>query len=352
MESARVTIAQSLGKVHAGALKSGLAFHDMRSEANLELTLAGAGDALGAMLRTPESGEITRIEDEPIAARPIPLSRRPSGFRYFLDGAQRTLPAYVVGTIPVVVAVASAGVLERDRNGQPRMMAGSTMLAARMIAPLRSENPDIDALIGIAQEEGVRVMDPLVGVIDSTDYHGALSDYGTMIARSYRAANEARAQVETEVFDYWNGNADEGWIAVDGAIKQTSPAAIGLVKSFTRQYLDGPEASTLFRLEEGTRTSAFQVQDKWREDKRTMWYQRFWNASGRDPRHALVRVEAAKALVESAAIDEIAAYLLQERRPRATADERWATLLYPIHYLEQILKRYLDSELRGWPSMR
>ena len=36
--------------------------------------------------------------------------------------------------------------------------------------------------------------------------------------------------------------------------------------------------------------------------------------------------------------------MLAERIPRATADSRWATLLYPIYYLEQILKRYIETK--------
>ena len=46
----------------------------------------------------------------------------------------------------------------------------------------------------------------------------------------------------------------------------------------------------------------------------------------------------------------MSAWLMAERTPRATADARWATLLYPVHYLERILKRRLEADTRGWPG--
>ena len=88
----------------------------------------------------------------------------------------------------------------------------------------------------------------------------------------------------------------------------------------------------------------------WPETPVTAWYQRFCDATGRDPRHALVRVETSADVTDSDEIDRIAAWVLAERTPRATADDRWATLLYPVHYLERILKRQLEADTRGWPS--
>ena len=67
------------------------------------------------------------------------------------------------------------------------------------------------------------------------------------------------------------------------------------------------------------------------------------DATGRDPRHSLVRVEIADPSLATGQIDAISAWVLAERIPRATADSRWATLLYPIYYLEQILKRYIET---------
>ncbi|MGN6484497.1 MAG: hypothetical protein ACTHMX_08835, partial [Thermomicrobiales bacterium] len=76
----------------------------------------------------------------------------------------------------------------------------------------------------------------------------------------------------------------------------------------------------------------------------------FWDSSGLDARHALVRIEAPHEVATPEEIDRIAGWLVSERLPRATADPRWPTLLYPIHYLEAILKRRLAALTAGWPS--
>ena len=48
--------------------------------------------------------------------------------------------------------------------------------------------------------------------------------------------------------------------------------------------------------------------------------------------------------------NDIASWLLAERIPRATQDARWPTLLYPIHLLEQLLKRRIAAMTVGWPA--
>ena len=79
-----------------------------------------------------------------------------------------------------------------------------------------------------------------------------------------------------------------------------------------------------------------------------MWYLRLWDSAGLDARHALVRIEAAHDVADTAEIDQLSSWLLAERIPRATQDARWATLLYPIHHLERMLKRAIDAQTRGW----
>jgi hypothetical protein len=81
-----------------------------------------------------------------------------------------------------------------------------------------------------------------------------------------------------------------------------------------------------------------------------MWYMRLWSAHGMDARHSLVRIETANAVSSTEQIDEISGWILAERLPRATGDPRWPTLLYPISYLERILKRRLAEITAGWPS--
>jgi hypothetical protein len=132
-----------------------------------------------------------------------------------------------------------------------------------------------------------------------------------------------------------------------------SPCAVGLVKSFTRQYLTGEASTMLFRLKHGERSAAFSVADGWRDGTRVnAWYQRHWDATGRDPRHALVRLEMSSDWTGQPSIDDVAGWVMRERVPSAQADARWATLLYPVHYLEAILKRHIDAQTRGWTTRR
>jgi hypothetical protein len=111
----------------------------------------------------------------------------------------------------------------------------------------------------------------------------------------------------------------------------------------------------MLSLPPGYRTTAFFPHDKSRRggpepDARTLWYLRMWDATGLDARHALVRVETTSSIRATAEIDRLSSWLWAERTPRATGDARWATLLYPVHYLERILKRCLDADTQGWPG--
>lgn len=351
-----MTVARQAAGVHADLRRLGLDILDMRAEVQLEQTLVGPVELEEPFRPDDERATIQRIEEDPVVSRPIPRTRAPSALRYFLDGAQRTLPAYLVDTVPIVASVNSAAVLERDAGGRPRVMAGSLAMGHAWIAPKRSGRRTMDALIRSIEAHGGRVVDPLSHLLGGdvgAEYLAALEDYATMMTAAYSRAKKLREELEAEVLERWAGEVpDRGWIVVDGALRTDRERAVGLVKSFTRQYLSGSEASMLFRLPVTCRTSAFQVRDKWREGWRTCWYQRFWDASGRDPRHALVRVETSASVRESEEIDEIAAWLMAERLPRATADQRWATLLYPVHFLEQILKRQIDRETSGWPTAR
>jgi hypothetical protein len=66
----------------------------------------------------------------------------------------------------------------------------------------------------------------------------------------------------------------------------------------------------------------------------------------------LIRVEAPHDVTGTQHINALSAWLLAERSPRPTADARWDTLLYPVHYLEQILKNHVAGTTRGWPGAR
>jgi hypothetical protein len=311
--------------------------------------VAGSGEPRAA----GEPIAIVRFEDDPVRSRPVPQPSSPSGFRYFLDGVQRTLMGYLIDGVPILTCISAAAILERAPDGSFDLMPGSLRYDHHWIVPRASGRPMLDRAAAAIEGAGGRIADPLDQLREQPErYQAELDDYAGMVEHAFQCGSKLREETEIELLEDWQGLAEPGWIVVDGALRRPVPQAVGLVKSFTRQYLTGPEANALFRLQPKHRTSAFRTQDKWRQGAWTCWYQRFWDAAGRDVRHSLVRIETASGIGGTAEIDQIAGWLLTERLPRATADERWATLLYPIHLLERILKRRIDAETRGWPVAR
>ncbi|MER3485634.1 MAG: hypothetical protein C4345_06375, partial [Chloroflexota bacterium] len=259
-----------------------------------------------------------------------------------------------------------AAVLVRDAQGECTVMPGMIRLRHHWLAPHRSGDPAVDRFIATVERlapgangtrqpsVATRVIDP-IDHLDEASYAAALEDFSRLVYLAYDKARKLRQEVEEELLDAWHGATagSEDWIVVDGALRIAKPRMVGLVKSFTRQYLTGEDAAALLRLTPGHRTRAFGVHDSWRRGTPvTAWYLRMRDATGRDPRYGLVRIETAVGVRDTAQIDEVSSWILAERIPSATADARWATLLYPVHFLEQILKRYLEAETRGWPSPR
>lgn len=350
-----MTFAASVARLFAEIQRLGLDVHDMRGERHLELSLVVDPDIEREAGDQPQRPPILWREPIPSAPRAV-QGAAASRLCAFLDGAQRTLPTCFSATVPIVTSVTAAAILGRDATGDCRVSPGMLRFQHSWLVPLRSPDPAVQRLAASVTKAGGLIVDPLERLEDESAYETALQDFGRMVQLAYDQARRIRQQVEEELLRAWAAArrvGNDGWIVVDGALRFTVPRAVGVVKSFTRQYLTGAEAAAIFRLPPGHRSPAFQVHDAWwRKDPVTAWYLRLWDATGRDPRHALVRVETAASVTDTAQIDELSAWLLAERIPRATADARWATLLYPVHYLEEILKRYLDAQTRGWPSPR
>ena len=267
--------------------------------------------------------------------------------KYFLDGAQRTMPRFVGTTFPVVESICAAAVLEREPHALGKVCADTLDFQAIWILPRDCPDPEIRRFRAMLEEQEIEIRDPLgeFGI-------EALDDYSHMESLIYAVAMNARAEHEAQVYDRWcaqYGDCDE-WIVLDGRLRGNNRKAIGLVKSFSRHYLTGPSAAELYRMPEAHRTGAFRMFKRADSEPITGWYLRLRDASGLDPRHGLVRIEVSGEIESSSEIDAISAALLAERSPRATGDDRWATLLYPIYHLEQALKRYLDANTRGWDA--
>lgn len=353
----RASFADRVNRLHGEMIRDGVALADMRRGQALELVFAGATE-VGKRTATARVPGIEPLEG-PIQARPVPrLAAGSSRLRYFLDGTQRTLPVWRCGLVPIVATVAAAAVLGRDEDGRCEIVPGTLRLRHVWLIPLRLQTPALAEVVGRIGEAGGLLVDPLADIEDDHVYEATVGDYGLLVERAHRAAGRVRDDLERGLLEEWTldpaRQRGDGWIVVDGRLHTPATRALGLVKQFTSSYLAGADSETLLGLHPGHRTTAFFPTDRFRGGPepaaRTLWYLRLWDATGQDARHSLVRVEAGPDVRETAQIDELSAWLMAERTPRATADARWATLLYPVHFLERILKRRLEADTRGWPG--
>lgn len=350
--------------------RSGVDFADMRGADSLELIFAGA--ASRAVLEpSRETHEIKPLEGQShigSLAVPWPAESR-SCLGCFLDGSQRTLRVWRMGLVPVIATIAAAGVLQRDGRGAATLLPGTLRLQHTWLIPRHTGNPEVDALVARLDAAGSDIVDPLEQWENTSDYAAMTNDYGRMVEAAYTAAREVRHKLEIELLDQWpnrlRGVADDCWLVVDGRLRLAVPRAVGLVKDITNQHLQGADALELFNLQPGYRTTAFYPSDRRRstglvtvapeatgEHRPALWYLRMRSPEGQDARHALIRVEAPHDVAGTEQINALSAWLLAERSPRPTADARWDTLLYPVHYLEQILKTHVAGTTRGWPGAR
>lgn len=315
---------------------------------------------------TVHQQEIVRFEG-PIVAKPI-TRRNESHFRWFLDGSQKTMPVWRVGVVPIIVGIAVVGIVERDDEGICHLLGNTLVEQVTWFVPTRTTSPELNSLVDVLQDAGEDVRDPLEFFTkdDSqiSTYHDLAGNYSRLLYHAQERAGKVRGAIEREMVRVWDNEIrrpdKDDWLVVDGRLSGQYLNAIGFVKDPTSQHLFGEEASALYSLPPGHRTSAYELtpaRSDADEDEQsshnqafTMWYQRMWPADGLDARHALVRIDTASRIRDTAEIDDIATWLMAERVPRPTTDSRWPTLLYPVHLLELMLKRRINAMTAGWPS--
>ncbi len=345
--------ARQAARIGADWRELGIGFADTRRSPALELHFGGA-NGIG-----PRPVGQTRVGVEPleggILSRPTPrINQGESRIRCFLDGAQRTLRFARIGLAPIFATVSAAAILDRDEDGRCTIRPGTLRLEKAWLAPHLPDAPELDAAIDRVRRRGGRVVDTLAHATPAERDTGAPPDYGRLEELALAAAQRVREELEHDLLQSWSqghaGLGDDEWLIVDGRLEFAARNAIGLVKNFTEPLLIGADAEVLLGLPARHRTTAFHSVEQRRRAATTLWYLRLHDPTGRDPRHGLVRLEASRDVQRTDEIDAISSWVLAERTPRATSDERWAVLLYPIHLLERALKRQIEGECRGWPA--
>jgi hypothetical protein len=350
--SERTNFARDVARMAADWRRDGIDFADMRRSPALEIQYAGMLDALPRPRHTPRT-EIEPLEGGIEMRLTSRIDAAQSHIRCFLDGAQRTLRVGRIGVAPLFVAVSTAAILERDAAGNCSIRPGTLRLAKAWLIPRLPDAPELDAAISRIEHDGGRVIDTLAGDENGDRELAEPADYARLEERAVAAAKRVREELEHALLVEWDsglvGPHGDEWLVVDGRLEFGVAQAVGLVKNVTETHLAGADAELLLGLPARYRTTAFHPVDQ-RRAATTLWYLRLHDPTGRDARHGLVRLEAHSDVQRTEAIDAISSWVLAERTPRATSDDRWAVLLYPIHLLERALKRQIEGECRGWPA--
>lgn len=321
----------------------GIAPVDMRKAGTLEtdVSLPLMGDDF--------SLDVPTIELIEGGIRHIPIGKRNhSQFRWFVDGSQKTLLVWRIGVVPIVVSISVSAVLERADDGTCLLVPTTMAESVVWLIPEQIASPEIRRTVEVLRQLGQLVKDPLES---QPNYQQLAGMYDQLLFYANKMSGTLRAETELATLELWREysslQSTDDWLLIDGRLRVDMPNAVGLIKEPGRQHLAGEDAVTLFNLPAGHRTSAYRLTEAGRT--RTHWYQRMWPDTSLDARHALIRIEASGDTADSQEIDNIASWLIAERVPRPTADSRWATLLYPVHLLERMLKQRINRITAGWP---
>jgi hypothetical protein len=315
-------------------------------------------------------------EQEPPPGRPRhlespPGSRDPgspdgtSRLCYFLDGVQSSREIGRIGAAPVVVATVAAAIVNRCDRRFSRMPRESPPAVVRAMILPRTAN-DVEAFWDLLLEAGLAELGSEGDIasadllLDATEYTPVAhpADYVGMRERALGRVRTLRERLEGELLRRWEGDDwvldSEDWIAVDGQLRETTQRAVGLIKSVARPEFVGDEVEVLLDLKAGMRTTSFVPDWQSRRDpseQRASWYMRVWPPQhGADALGSLMRVEAPRE-TSPEEIDEITRWILAERAPLAKPDPRWPAMIYPIHYVEKILKPLVQGSERAYARL-
>jgi hypothetical protein len=290
---------------------------------------------------------------------------------YFLDGVQSTREIGRIGAIPIVVTTVAATIINRcDRRFSRMEIAGGPPTVVRaVILPYSVGDEQVRSLweelvgaglVGLGTDEVPHSSDLL---LDSTEYatDPDPSDYVGLRESAMVRVRALRERLETELLRQWETDdrvlEKQDWIAVDGQlrdIRESNRRAIGLIKSVARPEFTGEDVGMLLDLDAGKRTTSFVPDWQLRRDlseRRTSWYMRMWPPQrGADALGSLMRIEAPR---ETSAdeVDEITRWIMAEKAPLAKPDSRWPAMIYPIQYVEKVLKPTVQGSERAFARL-
>jgi hypothetical protein len=355
------------------------------SEALVGASLKGIHVTAGSGICDLEVQQFSRLTDE---EEPMPTGRphhleEPPGPRdlgdhdgtsrlcYFLDGVQSSRELGRIEMAPVIVATVAAAIVNRcDKRFSRMPLEGPPSLVHAVILPRSAGDARVEAFWELLLEAGFSELgrdetpsSPHL-VLDSAEYMAETyaSDYVGMRERARVRIRALRERLEGGMLREWELDDRiledrDAWIAVDGQLKDTRESnrrSIGLIKSVARPEFVGKDVGMLLDLEPGMRTTSFVPDWQLRRDpgeRRTSWYLRMWPPQqGADALGSLMRVEAPRDM-EPDQIDEISRWILAERAPLAKPDPRWPAMIYPIHYVEKILKPLLQGSERAYARL-
>ena len=308
--------------------------------------------------------------ESPVGPRDLGEHDGTSQLCYFLDGVQSSREIGRLEMSPVVVATVAATIVNRCDRRFSRMPLESPPVVVRAVVLPRSAGDDkVGAFWDLLLDAGFSGLAPYELptsphlVLDSTEYieEADPSDYVGMRERSRARIRKLRERLESGMLRQWELEDpvlnSEDWIAVDGQLPSTEssiPRAVGLIKSVARPEFVGKDVGMLMDLEPGMRTTSFVPDWQLRRattDQRTSWYLRMWPPQrGADALGSLMRVEAPRD-TEPERIDEISRWILAERAPLAKPDPRWPAMIYPIQYVEKILKPLVQGSERAYARL-
>jgi hypothetical protein len=290
---------------------------------------------------------------------------------YFLDGVQSSREIGRIEMSPVVAATVAAAIVNRcDRRFSRMPLESPPVSVQAMILPRSAGDAKVEAFWELLLGAGFSELAPDEVpssphlVLDSTEYMAEAdpSDYVGMRERALVRVRALRERLEGGMLRQWEGDDrtledPDAWIAVDGQlrdIRESNRRAIGLIKSVARPEFVGKDVGMLLDLEPGMRTTSFVPDWQLRRDpgeQRTSWYLRMWpQQRGADALGSLMRVEAPRD-TEPEIVDEISRWILAERAPLAKPDPRWPAMIYPIHYVEKILKPLVQGSERAYSRL-